>query len=430
MFGVLANSWALLFGIFLLMLGNGLQASLLGVRGPEAGFSSLEMSIVMSGYFAGFLLASSTAPAMIRRVGHVRVFAFLGSLVSSAILIFPIVEHPIVWTLSRTVIGFCFCGIYVTAESWLNNTATNETRGQTLSAYMIIMMAGVIAAQGLLVVPDASGYLLYIVPSVLISLSFAPILLSITPVPAFESTKPMGIRAVYKASPLGTVGLALLGGVFAGQFGMAAVYASQISLTLGQISIFVAAFYVGALVLQYPLGWLSDRMDRRILILGVATMGTAAAAVAAVLGGLFPVLVAAAFFVGGASNPLYSLLIAYTNDFLDPEDMAGASGSLYFVHGIGAVLGPLVMGWSMESFGPAGFFVLMGALLAGIAVYAAYRMTQRATPDETGVYTALSPAYSAVSLEVAQEYAVEVAEAEAEAEEDGSAPGAASVVTG
>ena len=425
MLGVISNSWALLLGMFMLMMGNGLQSSLLGVRGPEAGFSAFEMSVVMSGYFAGFLLASSAVPKMIRRVGHVRVFAFLGSLVSAALLVFPVLENPVVWTASRAVIGFCFCGIYVTAESWLNNTATNETRGKTLSAYMIVMMAGTIAAQGLLVVPDASGFLLFIVPSVLVSLSFAPILLSITPLPAFETAKPMGLRDVYRASPLGSVGLFLLGGVFAGQFGMAAVYGSSAGLTLGQISIFVAAFYAGALVLQYPLGWLSDRMDRRRLILAVAVLGGAAGLVAALLGGVFPILVAAAFFVGGASNPLYSLLIAYTNDFLDPDDMAGASAGLYFIHGAGAVTGPLVMGWAMQQVGPSGFFILIAALMLTIALYAIYRMTQRATPDDTGLYTALSPASSTVSLEFAQEAAVEYAEAEAE--EDAQAPGQAAV---
>jgi MFS family permease len=430
MLSVLTNSWALLIGIFLLMLGNGLQASLLGVRGPAAGFSDFEMSLIMSGYFAGFLVASFMTPAMIRRVGHVRVFAFLGSLVSSALLIFPLLQDPIVWTLSRVVIGFCFCGIYVTAESWLNNTATNETRGKTLSAYMIVMMAGTIAAQGLLVVPDASGFLLFIVPSVLVSLSFAPILVSITPTPAFESSKPMGVRAVFNASPLGCVGIFLLGGVFAGQFGMAAVYGTGAGLTLSQISIFVASFYVGALFLQYPLGWLSDRSDRRVLIMSVAVMGSVAAAIAALFGGQFPVLVAAAFFVGGASNPLYSLLMAHTNDFLDPEDMAGAAGSLYFVQGVGAVMGPLIIGWAMQMVGPAGYFMLVGSLLTGIALYAAYRMTQRATPDETGIYTALTPGNTPVTLEVAQEYAVEQAEAEADAEAEAKAPGAAAAVTG
>ncbi|WP_305968539.1 MULTISPECIES: MFS transporter [unclassified Mameliella] len=406
MIHVLKNSWALLLGMLLLMIGNGLQGSLLGVRGAAAGFSAGTMSIVMAGYFAGFLLASRTVPGMIRRVGHVRVFAALGSFVSAVLILFPAVQDPIAWTFGRLVLGFCFCGVYVTAESWLNNAADNETRGQTLSAYMIVQMAGIIVSQALLVVPDASGFLLFVIPSVLVSISFAPILLSISPTPAFDSSKPMTLRELYGVSPLGMVGMFFLGGVFAAQFGMAAVYATEAGLTLSQISIFVASFYVGAVVLQYPLGWVSDRVDRRWLIMLVAAGGAGAAILAAVSGGAFAVLVAAAFVIGGCSNPLYSLLIAYTNDFLQPEDMASASAGLLFVNGLGAIAGPLIIGWVMEVAGPEAFFMLIFALLALISLYALYRMTQRAAPsvEDTGAYAPVMPSSTPVAVEVAQEY--------------------------
>ncbi|BBU55808.1 MFS transporter [Mameliella alba] len=406
---VLKNSWALLLGMLLLMIGNGLQGSLLGVRGAAAGFSAGTMSIVMAGYFAGFLLASRTVPGMIRRVGHVRVFAALGSFVSAVLILFPAVQDPIAWTLGRLVLGFCFCGVYVTAESWLNNAADNETRGQTLSAYMIVQMAGIIVSQALLVIPDVSGFLLFVIPSVLVSISFAPILLSISPTPAFESSKPMTLRELYGVSPLGMVGMFLLGGVFAAQFGMAAVYATEVGLKLTQISIFVASFYVGALVLQYPLGWVSDRVDRRWLIMLVAACGAGAAVLATVSGGSFAVLVAAAFVIGGCSNPLYSLLIAYTNDFLNHEDMASASAGLLFVNGLGAIAGPLIIGWVMERAGPQGFFLLIFTLLALVSLYALYRMTQRAAPsvEDTGAYAPVMPSSTPVALEVAQEYFID-----------------------
>lgn len=417
MLHVIKSSWALLLGMLLLMVGNGLQGSLLGVRGAEAGFSAAVMSIVMAGYFAGFLFASRMVPGMIRRVGHVRVFAALGSFVSAVLILFPAVQDPIAWTLGRVILGFCFCGVYVTAESWLNNSTSNETRGQTLSAYMIVQMAGIITAQGLLVVPDASGFLLFVIPSVLVSISFAPILLSVQPTPAFESSKPKTLRELYAVSPLGMVGLFLLGGVFAAQFGMAAVYGTQAGLTLGQISIFVAAFYVGALVMQYPLGWMSDRADRRKLILVVAAAGSGAAVFAMLLGGTrFEILVAAAFVIGGCSNPLYSLLLAYTNDYLEVEDMASASAGLLFVNGLGAIAGPLVIGWAMERFGPPGFFLLIAGLLASMSLYALYRMTQRAAPstDDTGAYAAVMPSASPVAVELAQEYAIELSEEDEE----------------
>lgn len=410
MLHVLKSSWPLLLGMLLLMLGNGLQGSLLGVRGPQAGFSTGMMAVVMSGYFAGFLFASRMTPGMIRRVGHVRVFAALGSLVSATLILFPAVVDPIAWTIGRVIIGFCFCGVYVTAESWLNDSATNETRGQTLSAYMIVQMAGVIAAQGLLMVPDSSGFLLFVIPSVLVSVAFAPILLSISPTPAFESTKPMTLRELYSHSPLGVVGMFLLGGVFAAQFGMAAVYAAEINMSLGKISFFIASFYVGALVLQYPLGWLSDRMDRRLLVFVGAATGAVAALVAMVFGSNYAILVAAAFMIGGSANPLYSLLIAHANDQLEAADMASASAGMLFVNGLGAIAGPLVIGWVMGMVGPPGFFLLILVLLTLMAAYALWRMSQNEAIEDTGLYTALSPNTTPIAVEVAQEYAIDFAE--------------------
>ena len=211
---VLSNSWALLFGMLLLMVGNGLHGTLLGVRGEIEQFSTFEMSIVMSAYFVGFLGASRLAPEMIRRVGHVRVFAALASFISAVLVLFPLVANPWVWAFGRVIIGFCFCGVYVTAESWLNNAATNANRGQSLSLYMVIQMLGLVTGQGLLIMADPGGFALFIIISILVSLSFAPILLSISPTPAFETTKPMQLKQLVLTSPLGCVGMFLLGGVF------------------------------------------------------------------------------------------------------------------------------------------------------------------------------------------------------------------------
>lgn len=261
MWQVLSSAWALLLGMGMLMVGNGLQGTLLGVRGDIEGFSTLEMSFVMSAYFVGFLGGSRLAPEMIRRVGHVRVFAALASFISAVMILYPAITSPWAWVLGRVVIGFCFSGVYVTAESWLNNASDNANRGKALSLYMIVQMIGIVSAQGLFLVADPAGYETFVIASVVVSVSFAPILLSISPTPAFDTTKPMTLKNLMKASPLGCVGMFLLGGVFSAQFGMSAVYAASAGLTLTQISIFVATFYVGALLLQYPLGWFSDRMD-------------------------------------------------------------------------------------------------------------------------------------------------------------------------
>ena len=411
MLQVLKSSWALLLGILLLMIGNGLQGTLLGVRGNLEGFSTVTMSIVMSAYFLGFLGGSRMAPLMIRRVGHVRVFAALASLISAVLILYPAIAHPAAWALGRVVIGFCFSGVYVTAESWLNHSASNETRGQALSLYMIVQMAGVVTAQGLFVLGDPSGYILFIISSVLVSVSFAPILLSISPTPAFDTTKPMSLRELYHLSPLSCVGMFMLGGVFSAQFGMASVYGSLAGFTLGQISMFVSAMTIGALLWQFPIGWFSDRMDRRVLIIVISAIGGVAAVLGFLFQNQFTLLLSASFIVGGMANPLYALLIAYTNDFLENDDMAAAAGGLVFINGLGAITGPLITGWLMGLVGPGGFFLFLAGLLVSLALYGAYRTTQRAAPaiEDTGSYSPVLPTASPVAVELAQEVFIDTA---------------------
>jgi MFS family permease len=413
MMQVLGSAWALLLGLMLLMVGNGLQGTLLGVRGQIEGFTTFEMSIVMSGYFLGFLGGSRATPEMIRRVGHVRVFAALGSFISAILILYPTIAHPVAWTIMRILIGFCFSGVYVTAESWLNNAATNENRGKALSLYMLVQVLGIIIAQGLLLVADPSGFVLFVIPSVLVSIAFAPILLSVQPTPAFERTAPMNLRQLFRVSPLACVGVFILGGAFSAQFGMAAVYGGQAGLTLVQISTFIAMFYVGATLFQFPVGWISDRMDRRRLIMIVSAVGTAGAIVGALFGSFYGILIAA-FFLGGMSNPLYSLLISHANDFLEPSEMASVSGGMLFLNGLGAISGPLATGWLMTTFGPSGFWIFNAVLLALLTGYALYRTTQRPAPktDDTGSYAPVLMSATPVALEAAQEWAVEAAENE------------------
>lgn len=405
MLTVLRNSWALLLGIMLLMLGNGMQGTLLGIRGGIEGFSTAQMSYVMAAYFAGFLIGSRMAPEMIRRVGHVRVFAALGSMISAVLIMYAAAPDWIAWAAMRVLIGFSFSGVYITAESWLNNSATNETRGQALSLYMIMQMAGIIAAQALLNFGDPSGYILFVIPSVLVSIAFTPILLSVSQAPAFETTKRLSFAALYRASPLGCVGMFLLGGVFSAQFGMSAVWGTAEGLTIRQISIFVAAIYVGGLVFQYPIGWASDLLGRRQLVLWLSAIGGVAMLLPVVFSLNFTSLLVIALLMGGVSNPLYSLLVAYTNDFLDLSDMAAASAGLLFINGLGAISGPVITGWVMEQMGPSGYFLLMGVLFLALAGYAAWRMTRRRVTraDQTASYTPISPTSAALAVEAAME---------------------------
>jgi len=408
MLAVLRNSWALLLGMFLLMLGNGMQGTVLGLRGGIEAFDATTMGFVMSGYFAGFLGGAQVAPWLVRRVGHVRVFAALGSLISAAFIIFAAVVDPVAWTLMRFLVGFCYSGVYVVAESWLNDTATNETRGRTLSAYLIMQMLGIIAAQGLINVADPAGYDLFVIMSVAVSIAFLPTLISAGPAPAFSTTRRMSLKRLFRTSPLGCVGTFLLGAVFACQFGMAPVYGTAIGLTTAEISVFIGAIYVGGLVLQYPIGWASDRTDRRKLITAVTLLGAAGCAGGLVFSGSFPALVAAAFLIGGTSNPLYSLLIAHTNDFLAHEDMASASGGMIVLNGIGATGTPILIGYLMQHLGPVVYLAFICLIMGLIAAYAGYRMTVRpAKPaDETLPVAPISMVSgTAVTAEIAQEVA-------------------------
>jgi MFS family permease len=398
MLKVLANSWPLLLGVMLLMVGNGVQSSLLGIRGALEGFSTFELSMVMSAYYLGFLGGSQLAPEMIRRVGHVRVFAALGSLISAVLVLYPMLIDWSAWSVMRVLIGFSFSVIYVTAESWLNNTASNETRGQALSAYMIVQMLGIIAAQALLSVGDPTGYGLFIIPSVLVSLAFMPILLADTPAPIFDQIRPMSFRKLFTISPLGCVGMLLTGGIFSAMFGMSSVWGALIGISVGQIAAFVAALYLGGLVLQYPIGWISDRLDRRVLVLWMSAIGAVVMVIATVIDLPFNLILIVALLLGGTINPLYSLLIAHTNDFLGKEDMAAASAGLIFLNGFGAIFGPLITGWLMGMIGPEGFFLFIGALFAGLAGYAAWRMARRTTPDGSSGYAGVTPTASSLAV--------------------------------
>ena len=406
---VFSSVWALLLGIVLIMLGNGMHFTLIGLRGGIEGFSASELAIVTSGYFMGFLSGARYTPLLIQRVGHVRVFAALGSFMSAGLIALPLLTEPWAWTILRVIVGFCMSGIYVAAESWLNNAATNETRGKVLSAYMIAQTLGIIGAQGLLTLGDAASSTLFIGASILVSISFAPILLSVAPAPVVKVARPMSLRELFTSSPLGTVGIFLLGSVYAIQSGMGAVFGTQIGMTATQISLFIAMLFAGALVLQYPIGWLSDRMDRRKLIFGASCIGAASCAFGWISGGSMWPLMAAAFLAGGVTTPLYALFLAYTNDYLSSEDMPAASGALVFIFGVGAIAGPMITGWAMQWIDPFAFWLVLGAIFVAIALYALYRMTQRAVipAEETESYINVLPTSSAIAVEAAGEWASE-----------------------
>ena len=345
------NAWALLAGIAFLMVGNGLQGSLLGVRATMEGFSTETTGLIMTGYFAGFLAGSVVVPRLVDRVGHIRTFAALASIASAAVLAHVIFVNVSSWTAMRLATGFAYAGLYLVAESWLNDAATNETRGQLLSVYMIVVMGGMSVGQLLLNLADPEGVELFILVSVLVSLSLVPITLSVSRAPDFEAPEYLSIAALYRISPLGIVGAIIMGLVQAAMFGMGAVYGRRAGLSIEQISLFMAALSLGGIALQWPIGWLSDRLDRRQVIIGTCLFGALSAFVAGEVADDFPALLASAFALGGATIPLYSLFIAHTNDHLEPRQMVAASAGLVFAGGIGLSGGPLLVGLLMVRLG-------------------------------------------------------------------------------
>ncbi len=378
MLAAIASAWALLLGIALIMIGNGLQGTLLGVRATLEGFGTGVTGLVMTGYFAGFLAGSRIVPRLLAGVGHVRVFAALASLASGAVLVHAVFVSPVSWGLIRLVTGFSFAGLFVVAESWLNDAATNRTRGQLLSVYMIIMTGGMGAGQLLLNLADPREFELFLLVSVLISFALIPITLSAGRAPVFETPESMGVRALFRVSPLGVSGAFLVGIAHGALFSMGAVYATRIGLAVDHLSYFVAAALFGGLILQWPIGWLSDRFDRRKVIVAVAWVAAGAAAGAGVAGaGSYAALIGLTALLGGMTLPLYSLCGAHTNDHLTPRQMVAASATLVLVSGAGLTLGPSIAAGTMRLTGPSGMFWSLAVIHGCIGVYGLYRMVRR-----------------------------------------------------
>ncbi|CAJ2377660.1 MAG: MFS domain-containing protein [Arenicellales bacterium IbO2] len=371
-------TWALLVGIGFMMLGNGLQISLLGLRATMEGFPTFVTGVMMSGYYIGMLIGSLVSPRLVGRVGHIRVFAALASTASISILLHGLYINAFSWTLMRIITGFCYAGLYVVTESWLNDRASNETRGELLSVYMVIIGLGLGAGQFLLNVADPLMQDLFILVSVVVSFGLIPMLLTARPAPAFELSGKLSLKELYRASPLAVIANILTGVAHGTVFALGAVYAVEKGFSTERLSVFMACFVFGGMLLQWPLGWLSDRIDRRVVMVGMS-----AATVALTLFALFfpaggvPFLAVIAL-LGGMVMPMYSMCVAYANDRLEPEQIVAASGSLVLTGGVGLSLGPMVVSFLMAALGANWYFIGIGGSFLAILLFALYRMSKRA----------------------------------------------------
>ncbi len=373
----LLAAWGLFASFLLLMLGRGLIGVVLGVRAGLEGFSTTTTGVIMASYFVGFVAGSQITPRIMARVGHIRVFSALTSLVAVAALFHALWVAPLPWIGLRLLFGFSMAGLFVTAESWLNETVTNDNRGRVMAVYMVVSMGGVAGGQFLLGAGDPSGTTLFIIAAALVSLAIVPITLSITSAPEFKLPPSQNPREIWSAAPVGVVGALFAGMGNSALLGMAAVYASQVGMSLARTALFAGAAAIGAVVLQWPIGYLSDYIGRRQMILIVSSI----AVVVAVVGvGLTPVgwpILIAMFLFGGMSYPMYSLALSHVIDVLPSGRAVTASSTNVFLTGVGAIFGPLVAAGLMTAIGPSGFWWTLVLAFGVIAVFAAYRLIKR-----------------------------------------------------
>ena len=361
-------------GLALLMVGNGLLSSLLGIRSDLEGFNTVVIGVVMSMYYVGFLVGSLTVPRWLVTVGHIRVFAGLTSLVAAAALSHSLLIDPIAWGALRFVVGLCMSGLYVTIESWLNQRATNETRGRLLSVYMLVVTFGLGLGQLLLGVGDPGGFTLFVLVGILVSLAVVPVAMIRIPTPSEVIPVKLSLRSLVATAPLGVLAVLVAGAAGGAVLGIGAVYATQVGMTPGQVGVFMAVSIIGGAVTQYPLGGLSDRIPRRRVILGVALAATAAglAGTAVDPGSSWQFVIVAAY--GGLAFPMYSLAVSHVNDVMPQNRLVAAAAGIVFVFGVGSVLGPIVVSLLMAVLGSVGYFWGLAAFFVPLAIYALIRV--------------------------------------------------------
>ena len=369
-------TWGLFVGLALLLLAAGLFGTLLGVRSELVGLPTAVSSLISASYYAGFLVGSRVALSALGRVGHIRVYAALASLLSAAMLSVGLTESAPAWAWLRFVTGLCLAGQYVVAESWLNDLATNENRGRLLAIYAVVTSGAFGLGQIMLfTIDDARAITGFAIASIITSLAVAPVALSEDAVaPVVAKREHISLRDLATLVPTGVVSCLLVGMAHGALTGMAAIYATRVGLSPGKVGLFVAAPNIGGMLLHWPVSAASDDIDRRAVGLA-ASLGAIGAGVLLLLGpSTSPVALLLMAVLGGCSYPLYSIAAAYTNDWIDPEHVNAAASQLVTLYGIGAMVGPLIAAGMMIVIGPEGFFWAAIVLHATLAAFFLYRM--------------------------------------------------------
>jgi len=395
MFKLLKNSWALFVGYFVLMIAHGFQGNLLGVRAVIEDFNYITTGAIMSGYFVGYFSGANTIPKLVLKVGHIRVFAAFASLASLSILLHAVFVHPVVWTFARFITGFSLVGIFIVMESWLNDRANNRTRGQLLSIYMFITLIGLSLGTLLLNFSSPEKYEPFILISLLLSSALIPILLTKRKAPKFKKLGFIDIKGLYKTSPLGTVSMFCTGIIHSALFTLGAVYAASINFTIFEISLLLFSITVSGGIFQWPIGYYSDKTDRRIIIIFCTFFAALFAFLAISASGISLENMYLATSVGidkimffiyvslyaGMAIPIFTLNLAYVNDYIPKEKFVAAGGGMQIIFGMGTLIGPLLCSFLMNKFGTNGFFVHLLVFHLVIGIFGLYRITKRTYED-------------------------------------------------
>jgi MFS family permease len=363
----------LLVAIFMLMAGSGFLSTLISIQLDARGVTSLLIGLVATSYFLGLTLGSLHVSKLIARVGHIRAFAAFVSLFSASTLTYALYQDVALWTGLRFIDGFCMAGVFVCLESWLNERADSETRGTVLAGYMIALYAGQAIGQFLLNLAHERPLMPFAIASIVLSLAVIPIAVTRIVGPTLEWRARLTVQRLYDVSPLGIVGAAVTGLMIGAFYAMGAVYIRRLGMDLSDTAAFMSAVILGGVVLQWPIGRLSDRYDRRRVIAGTFAATIVVCICIALFGapGKFFLLLASIF--GGLTFALYPLCVAHTNDHLNGDERVGASGGLVMAYSLGAAIGPVMGAAAMALFGPAGLYIFLALVALGAFIFAVWR---------------------------------------------------------
>lgn len=376
--------FSLLLGTAFLLLGLGLQGTLLSLRANLEQFPLAVTGLVMSAYFLGFVLGAYLCPPLIRRVGHIRAFSIMAAIASAAAIAYSIWITPFTWALLRLISGICMMGLYMVIESWLNSIAPNEQRGQIFSIYMATTLLAMAVGQYLLLLGEVADFELFGISAILMSLALVPIAMTRLTQPELTEGARLKIRSLYGISPLGVVGTLATGLVLGAFWGMTPIFGASIGLDEKGVALLMSATIMGGVLLQWPIGLISDHMDRR-KVLGMAALLAALLSMAAFMMGqrVSLTLHIIAFLFGGFGFSLYALNVAHVNDRLSQGQVLEASRGLLQLYGIGAMLGPALAGQAMSWFGPGALQLFVAGVLGILVLFTLYRMLRREAPPVT-----------------------------------------------